>query len=87
MFVRVEPHEFMVGTKYKMGEYTGIYLDRGHTIYDIWHYKFNLQGRVRLVISSLDFYKFVSDNPKGKMERRAVNIIVRRLIGDDNFEW
>ena len=33
------------------------------------------------------FYAFVSDNPQEKMERRALNLIVRRLIGDDCFEW
>ena len=87
MFVRVDPQEFVVGTKYKMREHIGRYIDIGHNIYDIWHYKFNLQGRIRLVPSGLVFYKFVSDNPQGKMERRAVNLIVRRLIGDDCFEW
>ena len=33
------------------------------------------------------FHKFVSDNPQSKMERRAVNLIVRRILGDDCFEW
>lgn len=33
------------------------------------------------------FYKFVSDKPQEKMERRAVNLIIRKLIGDDHFEW
>ena len=32
-------------------------------------------------------YQFISDQPQWKMERRAVNLIVRRLIGDDCFEW
>jgi len=87
MFVRVESHEFVVGTKYKMGEHRGIFLNKGHNIYDMRHYLFDLQGRRRLVPATLDFYKFVSDNPQGNMERRAVNLIVRRLIGDDYFTW
>ena len=87
MFVLVEPHEFVVGTKYKMGEHTGRYVDRGRTIYGIWHYEFNLKGHKRLVLSTLDFYQFVSDQPQWQMERRAVSMIVRRLIGDENFEW
>ena len=87
MFVRVEPHEFVIGTKYKMGEHKGIFMNKGHNIYDIRHYLFNLQGRRRLVPSTLVVYKFVSDNPQGKMERRAVSMIVRHLIGDDCFEW
>jgi len=33
------------------------------------------------------FYAFVSEKPQEKMERRAVNLIVRRLIGDECFEW
>ena len=42
------------------------------------------------LFSSLrDFYKFVSQKPRiqSDMERRAVNLIVRRLIGDDCFQW
>jgi hypothetical protein len=87
MFIRVEPDEFVVGTKYKMGQHTGTYVDRGCTIYGIWHYGFNLQGRERFVISSLVFYRFVSDQPQWNMERRAVNLVLRRLIGDETFEW
>ncbi len=87
MFIRVEPHEFVVGDKYKMGEHTGIFINEGHDIYGTRHYLFDLKGAERFIMSSLIFYKFVSDNPKGKMERRAVNLIVRRLIGDDCFEW
>jgi len=33
------------------------------------------------------FYKFVSTNPRWKMERRSVNLFLRRLIGDEYFEW
>ena len=32
-------------------------------------------------------YKFVSNNPRWQMERRSVNLFLRRLIGDDYFEW
>ena len=32
-------------------------------------------------------YQFVSKHPKWNMERRAVNKIVRRLIGDECFHW
>ena len=37
--------------------------------------------------SSRQFYAFVSDQPQWKMERRTVNLIVRRLLGDECFEW
>ena len=33
------------------------------------------------------FYKFVSNHPRWQMERRSVNMFLRRLIGDDYFEW
>ena len=33
------------------------------------------------------YYQFVSDNPKWKMERRSVNLLLRRLLGDDYFKW
>lgn len=33
------------------------------------------------------YYEFISQHPQEKMERRAVNLIVRRLLGDECFEW
>lgn len=44
-------------------------------------------GTVFLTHNNYCYYVFVSDQPQWNMERRAVNLIVRRLIGDDNFEW
>ena len=87
MFVPVHPDEFMVGTKYKFAEHIGTYVDIGHNIHGIRHYKFNLQGRIRVVSSTLDFYQFIPQHPQWKMERRSVNMIVRSLIGDECFEW
>jgi hypothetical protein len=42
-----------------------------------------------LFSSTSKFYKFVSQKTRIQfdMERRSVNMIVRRLIGDDYFEW
>ena len=42
-----------------------------------------------LFSSTSTFYKFVSQKSRiqSDMERRAVNLIVRRLIGDDCFKW
>jgi len=39
------------------------------------------------IIHTQPVYQFVSQNPKWKMEQRSVNMILRRLIGDDYFEW
>ncbi len=33
------------------------------------------------------YYAFISEQPQWKMERRAVNMVLRRLIGDEHFEW
>jgi len=33
------------------------------------------------------YYTFVSEQPQWNMERRSLNIILRRLIGDECFEW
>ena len=40
-------------------------------------------------LSTRKFYKFVSQKKRiqSDMERRAVNLIIRRLIGDNCFEW
>lgn len=37
--------------------------------------------------SNISLYKFVSKNPRWQMERRAVNLFLRCLIGDAYFEW
>lgn len=39
------------------------------------------------ITTTRPIYQFVSKNPKWNMERRAVNKIVRQLIGDEYFEW
>jgi hypothetical protein len=39
------------------------------------------------IIYTRPVYQFVSQNPKWNMERRAVNKILRRLIGDECFHW
>lgn len=33
------------------------------------------------------YFSFVSGQPQWNMERRSLNMIIRRLIGDDHFEW
>ena len=43
----------------------------------------------KLFISTCNFYQFVSQKARiqSDMEMRAVNIIVRRIVGDDHFIW
>ena len=99
MFQPIEYQDLKVGTKYKIGIFTGIFmkemwitLDTTRTIHHLylefecvktghspmWHKFFS---------PFTCFEAFVPQNPQWKMERRSVNILVRRLIGDDNFEW
>ena len=42
-----------------------------------------------VVLTDPTFYEFVPQKERiqSDMERRAVNLILRRLIGDDCFEW
>lgn len=40
-------------------------------------------------LSTRKFYKFISQKARiqSDMEHRAVNLIVRRVLGDDCFQW
>jgi hypothetical protein len=93
MFVKVPHTKLVVGKKYKIvgacNDYTGIYIGFEEGPY------FNLLfGDVKsrfnhnnvLFSTYKDFYEFVPQ-AQAKMERRSVNMIVRRLLGDDCFEW
>jgi len=89
MFQRVPYTNLVVGEKYRIychcNVYKGIYDGMNHdTIYNLMFSK----GQKNILFSKQDlFYKFVSDNPQATMERRAVNLIVRQLIGDVHFTW
>ena len=99
MFVEVPYTQLVAGRKYKINtsykDYMGIY------IMSFWEgpYFRLLFTKIKGINSHSSrsfafalsknnvFHKFVSENPQWKMERRAVNLILRRLIGDDCFEW
>jgi hypothetical protein len=92
MFVPIRPEAMVIGTKYKIGTITGIYVNVWDAPDGMTYFKFfepQRQGmnRFRFFTSSITFYQFVSDRPQDKMEQRSVNMLVRRLIGDDHFEW
>jgi len=86
MFVRIHPHEMISNTKYKIGEDTGIY-KRAFRVDGVWTYVFYSKRKRRFFSEKCAFYKYVSDNPQWKMERRSVNKIVQQLTGDVYFEW
>jgi len=92
MFVPICPEAMVIGKKYKIGAITGIYINAWNAPDGITYFKFfELQkqslNRFRFFTTSSDFYQFVPQQPQWKMEQRSVNILVRRLIGDNYFEW
>jgi hypothetical protein len=92
MFVPIQQQALVPGTKYKMGCLKGIYIDKwinpeGELILKFFEVRKNDIRRFRFISPDSEFYQFVSQQPQWKMERRAVNILVRRLIGDEHFEW
>ena len=99
MFQTITADKLVVRTKYMIllrgGYHSGVF--RGSIqsfntkclvfseIYDLVDKK-KLRNPLYLT-DSYHYYEFISHQPQWKMERRAVNLIVRRLIGDDHFEW
>ena len=90
MFFRIEPNHLVKGTKYKITEDYGITYKATYVkvvwLHDELYLMFSTHRNI-CVSLHCDFYKYVSQNPQAKMERRAVNLVLRRLIGDDYFEW
>ena len=94
MFVRIDPYELIIGVKYKIGDtFKGIY--KSSMLWDNelllkFHYTYmfiDIPVEEGLFSENNHYYQWVSQNPQWKVERRAVNLIVRRLLGDDYFEW
>jgi len=98
MFRRITHNELHYNRRYKIvgvHEYYGIYIGK------IWtenqcYLQFNhcrvLDGKTsntKYFLPCREYYTFVSQKARiqSDMERRAVNLIVRGLIGDDYFEW
>ena len=89
MFQKVEASELKKNKKYLINNtYCGIYKERviQHILFKTCYLTGYLSYRT-IFTKEDNFYQFVSENPRWKMERRAVNLIVCRLIGDDCFEW
>jgi len=92
MFVPIRPDAMVIGKKYKMECLTGIYIDkwissRGELILKFFELQSNDIRRFRFISPDSEFYQFIPQHPQWKMERRSVNLILRRLIGDEHFEW
>jgi hypothetical protein len=96
MFQLVEVSDLKMNTKYKIMasyEYRGLYegpiqLDSVYLQFgNIFNVTKNEFCGHSYFYTSRKIYAFVSQQPQWNMERRAVNLILRRLIGDDCFEW
>ena len=96
MFQLIEATDLQFNKKYKIVafyEYRGFY--EGPIQIDTVYLQFGNLYNVTMnefcghsyFYASRKFYAFVSQQPQWNMERRAVNLIVRRLIGDDCFKW
>jgi len=93
MFVKVPYTKLVVGKKYKIvceyNDYTGIY--QGFQQGPYFNLLFaNVKSRLHhnnvLFSTYKTFYEFVPQ-AQANMERRSVNIILRRILGDECFEW
>ena len=92
MFFPIDESRLVPGTKYKIvDDYvrTGIYQKSifGNCFTDVKD-KFGHHD-VKIFYTNPTFYEFVPQKEliQSEMEGRAVNIIMRRLLGDDHFEW
>ena len=89
MFVKVPYTHLVEGKKYKIhgycGTYAGIYKGRNQDPY--CYLIFSTRKHANLLFSSYEVYYEFVPQAQAKMERRAVTMIVRHLIGDDCFEW
>ncbi len=95
MFQLIAPDKLVIGQKYGIvsGEkdYSGIYKEACPQ-YKVFVKNYDNIRRIHYTCpfyfrEQYIYYEFVSDQPQWNMERRAVNLIVRRLLGDDCFEW
>ena len=87
MFQLIAYDELESGKKYKIEEKTYGFLSIAFRHNTVWYLKFYKKEKITYFSQYCDFYNFVSENPQWKMERRAVNMILRCLIGDHHFEW
>jgi hypothetical protein len=88
MFVKVPYTQLEEGKKYKIHGYCNTYaaIYRGRNQDPYCNLMFS-KRKHKLLFSSYEvYYEFVS-KARETMERRAVSMIVRRLIGDECFEW
>ena len=98
MFQPIKADNLHYNRKYKIvgtHEYSGIYIgkiwirNQAYLQFKNCHALQSTTKSTKYFLHSRKYYVLVSQKAKiqSDMERRAVNLIVRRLIGDNCFEW
>lgn len=95
MFQTITADKLMVDKKYmilfRQGYHSGVFegIHKNIFVFDEMYdlvCKKSVRSPVYLT-SDYRYYEFISNQPQWQMERRSVNMIVRKLIGDDHFTW
>jgi len=99
MFQTITADKLVIDTKYmilfRQGYHSGVFKGKMRSfnttcfVFDEMYDLVCNESLRRLIYLTSDYlyYEFISDQPQWQMERRAVNLIVRRLLGDDCFTW
>ena len=93
MFVRVHADDLVIGKKYNIEDtYKGIFKERvmlGAICWLKFDYTYfdGYPVPPRFHFTERDTFYQLIPQAQWQMERRSVNILVRKLIGDDHFEW
>ena len=94
MFRSIEPEYLVSGEKYLIGPHgyewyfvKEMYYKQRYCVFESVKYS-NPNNQFQISYHT-PFYQFVPQKERiqSEMERRAVNLIIRRLIGDDCFVW
>ena len=87
MFQIIQHHNLVSGTKYKMDDFIGIYIKTDGIFLKFYHLNRQDMQRFKFFKITCNFYQFIPQNPQWQMERRSVNMIIQRIIGDEYFIW
>jgi hypothetical protein len=100
MFQPIEVSDMQFRQKYKIvcnceyyGMFTGIMYKDAPIQYLIFMNVYNETNQVhvpsKIFVSTVRFSRYVSQKAKiqSDMEMRSLNLVVRRIIGDDHFTW
>jgi len=91
-----QTYKIVANHEYKARFKGDIYLTNNYSadeLYLEFDHGYNMTTKIcseyLLFLPSRKFYKFVSQKARiqSDMEHRAVNMIIRRVIGDDCFKW